>query len=229
MDERLVPEDAVEESLQQHLGRYRFAKTHVRGRVVDVACGTGYGTAILEAVGVDLSMEALEHARSRQVRLVAADAQRMPFGTGSLDVVVSFETIEHLPDPGRFVADCLRVLKPGGLLLCSTPNRELWSPRLPKPANPHHVREFNPSEFVKILRPFEVDLHGQVLLGRGRAAAFEFKELSKRLLKSFLPVRRFRPASRKRLEELEPDPAFDVKPLAGNIPLILVAVARRPA
>ena len=229
MDERLVPEDAVEDSLQQHLGRYRFAKSHVRGRVVDVACGTGYGTAILEAIGVDLSLEALEHARSRRVRIVAADAQRMPFGSGSLDAVVSFETIEHLSDPGLFVADCFRVLKPGGLFLCSTPNRELWSPRLPKPANPHHVREFNPSEFVEILRPFKVDLHGQVLLGRSGAVVVELKELSKRLLRSFLPVRRFRPVSRKRLEELDPDPAYDVKPLGGNHPLVLVAVARRPA
>src|SRR5204863_6385381 len=108
-DERLVPEEAVEASLQEHLARYRFAKERARGRVLDVACGTGYGTEMLGAVGVDLSLEALRYARRHPAPYVAADAGRLPFGC-VFDSVVSFETIEHVSDPDRFVAECARVL-----------------------------------------------------------------------------------------------------------------------
>ncbi len=164
-EERLVPERAVEASLQEHLARYRFARERARGRVLDVACGTGYGTALLGGVGVDLSLEALRYARRHPARYVAADAARLPFPR-VFDTVVSFETIEHVADPARFVAECARVLKPDGTFIVSTPNRELWSPRSPKPLQRYHVREFNRKEFLEILKPFEVQLFGQILLGR---------------------------------------------------------------
>lgn len=226
-DERLVPEEAVEASLQEHLARYRFAADRVRGRVLDVACGTGYGTAMLKAVGVDLSLEALHYARRHPAAYVAADAARLPFGR-VFDAVVSFETIEHVPDPGRFVADCARVLKPGGQFLVSTPNRELWSPRSPKPQQRHHVKEFNRREFVETLRPFKVELFGQLLLTRRGAALWEGKELAKRLLRAFLPIRRFRPATLKKLGELEPDPRYAVLPVGRKTAAIFVAVATLP-
>jgi SAM-dependent methyltransferase len=223
-DERLVPEEAVEASLQEHLARYRFARERVRGRVLDVACGTGYGTSMLQAVGVDLSLEALRYARRHPAAYVAADAARLPFGR-VFDAVVSFETIEHVPDPGRFVADCARVLKPGGVFLVSTPNRELWSPRSPKPVQRHHVKEFNRREFLEVLRPFNVQLFGQLMLTRRGAALWEGKELAKRLVRAFLPIRRFRPAALRKLGELEPDPKYAVAPCGRKTPAIFVAVA----
>jgi SAM-dependent methyltransferase len=222
-EERLVPETAVEASLQEHLARYRFARGLARGRVLDVACGTGYGTALLGAVGVDLSLAALRQARRRAPRLVAADALRLPFDR-AFDTVVSFETIEHVPDAARFVAECSRVLHPGGRFIVSTPNRELWSPRSPRPLQKFHVREFNRREFLGVLRPFRVQLFGQLQLDRRGAAAFELKELAKRVLRAFVPVRRFRPAALRRLEEIEPDPAYDVKSCGPRTPAIFVAV-----
>ena len=159
-DERLVPDDAVEASLKEHLGRYRFAKERVRGRVLDVACGTGYGTKMLGAIGVDRSRGALKYAADRYPAwYVAADAGRLPFGR-IFDTLVSFETIEHVPDPERFVSECARVLRRGGSFIVSTPNRELWSPRSPRPCQRHHVREFNRREFLEVLRPFKVQLMG---------------------------------------------------------------------
>ena len=226
-DERLVPEEAVEASLQEHVARYRFARERVRGRVLDVACGTGYGTAMLGAVGVDVSLDALRYARRHPARYVAADAARLPFGRGDFDAVVSFETIEHVADPARFVAECVRVLKPGGRLLVSTPNRELWSPRSPKPLQRHHVKEFTKREFLEVLRPLEVELHGQLLMTRSGAALWEGKELAKRLVRAFLPVRRFRRAVTKRLEDLEPDPRYAVEPCGTRTAAIFVALATR--
>src|SRR4029077_3792404 len=168
-DERLVPEEAVEASLQEHVARYRFARDRVKARILDVACGTGYGTAMLGAVGADLSFEALRYARRHPAAYVASDAARLPFGR-RFDAVVSFETIEHVPDPGRFVAECARVLRPGGLLLVSTPNRDLWSPRSATPLQRHHVKEFTRKEFLAVLKPFKVQLFGQILLDRRGAA-----------------------------------------------------------
>ncbi len=224
-DERLVPGEAVEASLQEHVARYRFARDRVRGgRILDVACGTGYGTAMLGAVGVDLSLDALRYARRHPAAYVAADAARLPFGR-VFDAVVSFETIEHVADAGRFVSECARVLKPGGLFLVSTPNRELWSPRSPRPIQRHHVREFNRREFLEVLRPFKVQLFGQLVLTRRGAALWEGKELAKRLVRAFLPVRRFRPAALGRLDELEPDPRYDVVPCGRGTPAVLVAAA----
>lgn len=223
-DERLVPEEAVEASLQEHLARYRFAREQARGRILDVACGTGYGTAMLGAVGVDLSLEALRYARKYPARYVAADAVRLPFGR-VFDTIVSFETIEHVPDPQRFVAECARVLKPGGRFMVSTPNRELWSPRSPKPLQRHHLKEFNRKEFLAILKPFKVELLGQILLDRRGAALFEGKELAKRVLRAFVPVRRFRSAALRRLDQLEPDPKFAVAACGSKVPAIFVAMA----
>jgi SAM-dependent methyltransferase len=227
-DERLVPEEAVEASLQEHLARYRFAREHARGRILDVACGTGYGTAMLDAVGVDLSIQALHYAKKHySARTVAADAARLPFGR-VFDSVVSFETIEHVPDPARFVAECARVLKPGGNFLVSTPNRELWSPRSATPLQRHHVKEFTRKEFLAILKPFKVQLFGQILLDRRGTALWEGKELAKRVLRAFLPVRRFRRAAQQRLGELEPDPKYGVLPCGTRTPAIFVALAQGP-
>lgn len=225
-EERLVPEGAVEASLQEHVARYRFAAERARGRVLDVACGTGYGTAMLRAVGVDVSLDALRYARRHPALYVAADAARLPFDR-TFDSVVSFETIEHVADPVRFVAECSRVLKPGGLFIVSTPNRELWSPRSARPLQRHHVKEFNRKEFLAALRPFKVQLFGQLLLDRRGAALWEGKELAKRVLRAFLPIRRFRRASIRRLDELEPDPKYAVVPCGAKTPAIFIALAQK--
>lgn len=223
--ERLDPEDAPESSLQEHLARYRFARERVRGRVLDVACGTGYGTAMLGAVGVDLSWEALLRARSETDRLIRCNALRLPFGR-IFDAVVSFETVEHVPDPEGFVAECRRVLRPGGCLLISTPNRDLWSPRSLKPLQKHHVKEFSRKEFERLLGGFgRVDLFGQRLMDRREAAAFELRVLSKRVLGALIPLRRIRPASGRRWEDLAPDPAWEVRPLGKGTAAVFVAAA----
>lgn len=164
----------------QHLARYRWAAEVAMGRrVLDLACGSGYGSALLLAAGArsvvsaDLSAEAfLEAERARtgengpRLRAVRADAARLPFRDGVFDLYVSFETIEHVAADARVVAEARRVLAPDGLFLCSTPEREVISPGrslADRPDNPYHVREYARGEFEALLRPAfsEIEWFGQ--------------------------------------------------------------------
>ncbi|MGV0803483.1 class I SAM-dependent methyltransferase, partial [Mycolicibacterium elephantis] len=75
----------------------------------------------------------------------------LPLADDEVDVVVNFQVIEHLWDQGQFVSECLRVLRPGGTLLISTPNRITFSPGLDTPVNPFHTRELNAAELTELL------------------------------------------------------------------------------
>lgn len=117
-----------------HLRRYELASKFARSkRVLDAACGTGYGAALLvdqgeaaRVIGVDLDPAAADYARRRfgrstiEFRQASAAATGLP--DGSVDLVTSFETIEHVPDPDAVIAEFARVLTPGGRLVISTPN-----------------------------------------------------------------------------------------------------------
>lgn len=141
----------------EHMVRYRFATRFVAGkRVLDVASGVGYGCEMLKAagasevVGVDYSPEATRYAAaryaSRQPHYLVGDAESLPFGDGQFDVVVSFETIEHLPRPQRFLQQVKRVLRPDGLLIVSTPNRGVFTE-----GNRFHLNEFTFDELQDCL------------------------------------------------------------------------------
>ena len=154
----MVPEEAHARIFWEHVARYRFAKDFVRGkRVLDIACGEGYGAAALakagaaSVVGIDLSAEVCDHARRKYgLDARAGDAQAIPLPDRSIDVVVSFETIEHVDDPAAFLGECARVLVPEGMLIVSTPNRPVYSGEGEQ--NPFHRLEFDEEEFVELLR-----------------------------------------------------------------------------
>lgn len=136
------------------------------GRVViDCACGDGSGTetyANARASHVhafDISPDAVESTRRRgldNVTATAADALSLPLPDRAADLYVSYETIEHVDDQRRMVAEIHRVLRPGGILVLSTPNRPVYSPGhgpAAKPWNPFHVRELDALELGELLRP----------------------------------------------------------------------------
>jgi SAM-dependent methyltransferase len=112
----------------RHIARYQFARDYVSGLlVVDVACGNGYGSMILNNAldyrGYDLDPRAIKDARADYPSAVfdVQSIYSLPIGADSVDAVVSFETLEHLPEPRRAMAEIARVLKPGGVVIASIP------------------------------------------------------------------------------------------------------------
>ncbi|MFG1416763.1 glycosyltransferase [Xanthobacter sp. V0B-10] len=156
----------------EHLHRYFLARQMCRGLdVLDVASGEGYGSALLSqaarsVVGVEVDPAAVEHARSAyaaaNLRFEQGRAQAIPLDDQSVDCVVSFETIEHFYEQEQFLSEIRRVLRPGGFLLMSSPNRDIYSPFGLVP-NPHHVRELTHDEFAALLNANfrQVRLFGQ--------------------------------------------------------------------
>jgi len=164
--ERLVPDELAPgdvtggEALRISLERYEFAARHARaGRLLDAACGVGYGTRLLadrgagriEALGIDLSPDAIAYAQARyagpHARFVAADAMAFD-DPARFDTIVSIETIEHLPRPEAFVAHLAGLLRPGGMLVASVPT----TPSVD--ANPHHLHDFSARSFRRLLAPY---------------------------------------------------------------------------
>ena len=152
---------------QRHVVAYRFAAERVAGmNVLDAGCGEGYGASILagratKVLGIDLDRDVIDHASERypNVRFEAGDLSTLAFPDGSFDAIVSFQVIEHLQSPRGFVTECARVLRPGGLLVLSTPNRLTFSPEGVR--NPFHTVEFAPEELRGVLEDrFDVQMLG---------------------------------------------------------------------
>lgn len=161
--ERMEPDEAHPRIFWEHLYRYRFACQYVAGGVVlDIAVGTGYGAALLSGagasrvLGVDRDPAACRIARDRGrggTAILLGDAVRIPLADGAIDLLVSFETLEHVPEPERFLGEAHRVLKGGGRLVLSTPNRPVYNDDSAEP-NPFHTREFDRSELLDLLGPW---------------------------------------------------------------------------
>ncbi|MCS7071715.1 MAG: class I SAM-dependent methyltransferase, partial [Anaerolinea sp.] len=130
--ERIVPDETLAGIVAIHLKRYAFARAYASGkRVLDVACGVGYGSRYLadaaaSVIGVDVDAAAIAYARRRygdsdRVQFMQGDALNLPFSDRTFDVICSFETIEHVPDAHRFLSEVRRLLAPGGVFIVSTP------------------------------------------------------------------------------------------------------------
>jgi 2-polyprenyl-3-methyl-5-hydroxy-6-metoxy-1,4-benzoquinol methylase len=159
--ERIIPErlsdDPVDrETLEIHAARYAFAARRVAGkRVLDLACGVGYGSAMLKAAGaahvtgVDVSDEAVAYARAHNaadgIAFVCSDGMTYA-PDAAFDVVVSLETIEHVPDARGFVRRLAGLVAPGGVLVGSVPTT------LSTDINPYHLHDFSADEFRALIR-----------------------------------------------------------------------------
>lgn len=180
--ERIVPDlmDSLNGMLLEHLARYYFSFPYVEGRVLDIACGVGYGSfmvakgckeRISEVVGVDNDSKTLRYAFSRynhqKVKYVMEDvlSPLLPEVLGQFDTILSFETIEHVADYEVFLKNLEGMLRPGGRLILSTP----FGQGIGKPTSElFHVHQFTEEEFFGLFENY-----GEVQSFYQRGVVFE--------------------------------------------------------
>ena len=148
-----------------HVATYEFALQYTSdARVLDMGCGTGYGTHTLahaarSAVGVDISSEAVAYATERYQapnlgfrQIAPIERAPLPFDDDSFDVVTSFQVIEHVDDVGAYLSEIGRVLAPAGVFVCATPDRRTRLFPGQRPWNLYHLREYTPDDLEAVLR-----------------------------------------------------------------------------
>lgn len=215
--------------LREHEIRYDFAKKFVADKIVaDIACGNGYGTHFLAksgakfAYGIDYDKSAIAHATKyygqKNIKFILGNAQNIRLNKESIDTIVSFETLEHLGDPGKFLKELKRILKPGGIFILSTPNREVSYED-----NPYHIKEYTFSELDTLLSDFsQKNFYGQRHVYKH--IVFLYKRIYKNISK--LPViaplkffLRFRPWENQKIVK--------VKNLSDTGYMYIIAVCKR--
>lgn len=156
--ERMVPEFHQETLMYaEHYTRYFAAEDIIKGKVVlDIASGSGYGTKMLaenakHVYGVDVNEQAVNYSKkhfgSKNIEYLVGDGIRIPLDDNSVDVVITFETIEHIEDYKTFIKEVKRVLRPDGIAIVSTPNDIEFAE-----GNHFHLHEFEYEELVGLLK-----------------------------------------------------------------------------
>ncbi|UQX89919.1 methyltransferase domain-containing protein [Jatrophihabitans telluris] len=183
--ERTVPEVPAENYwFRRHEAAYRYVRAEVTGPVVlEVGAGEGYGAAQLsrsgqQTVALDYDRAAIGHLHRRYPQLLAVQGNlaALPVRTASTDTLVCLQVIEHVWDHPQFVSECARVLRPGGSLILSTPNRLTFSPDRARPRNPFHTHEFVAHELRGLIEHAGL----QVLQLAGLVARERLRELDAR-------------------------------------------------
>ncbi|RRQ25131.1 SAM-dependent methyltransferase [Rhodococcus sp. Eu-32] len=239
--ERTVPGIAEENYwFRRHEVVYEHLRDRCAGKVVlEAGSGEGYGANMIadvatSVVGLDYDASAAAHVLTRypRVGMLRGNLAQLPLADDSIDVVVNFQVIEHLWDQAQFLAECHRVLAPGGVLLISTPNRITFSPGRDTPLNPFHTRELNAAELTEMLGDarFTVETmtgvhHGSVLraLDTKHGGSFIDAQIERALAGEPWP------------DDLTADVAgirscdFDIRTSDIDASLDLVAVATKPA
>lgn len=159
--ERVVPgELSWEEFGVEHQQRYEFFTSYYSGKkVLDAACGSGYGSyhisnsGAASVLGIDISTGSVEAAKKKYVNpnltYKTADCSDLRKLGEKFDLIVSFETLEHLTDPRLFIKSAAEVLNPGGIFICSTPNKMRLSGA--GYINQYHLNELDYDEFYKAM------------------------------------------------------------------------------
>jgi SAM-dependent methyltransferase len=191
------PEGGFKPTWERHVAAYAAAADLLPpgGNVLDVGCGTGHSYHLLaprETVGVDVAADAL---KGQQRRTIVADMRELPLPDASFASFLSVQSIEHVPDPERALAEARRVLEPGGTAIFVTPNRLTFG-RPDEIIDPYHDVEYDQHELRRLCATYfgSVELHG--LFGSDRYLALiagEKERLDQLLSRDPLKLRRFVP------------------------------------
>jgi len=173
-------------TFNEHISRYNFVRKFLRGKkILDIACGVGYGSKILhdagsyEIYGCDISNESIKYAKNnfgdKNTNFQIMDAGNIGFKDESFDCIISLETIEHLQNYQMAFQEFYRLLKKDGMLIISTPNKN----RFNRPKNPFHYKEFTKDELIQFLNEYfsNVILYSQLLY---------LKSVKRRILRSLM-------------------------------------------
>jgi len=146
----MTAEGGFNPTWQRHVAAYALAPEYLpEGRLLDLGCGVGHSYHLLaprETIGVDISAEALQ---GQERETVVADMRELPFGAGEFDSVLAVQSLEHVPDPERVVAEVARVLRGDGVAMFVTPNRLTFG-RPDEIIDPYHFREFDSGELAAL-------------------------------------------------------------------------------
>lgn len=168
--ERIIPKETHGGSLAVHLKRYDFVRQFCQGKIVlDASCGVGYGSYYLaevarQVIGIDISEEAIiyakEHYQRDNTKFMVMDIRNLEFPDNYFDIACSFETLEHLEEPERFVSKLKDLLKEDGIFIVSTPQPKSINY---SPEDPYHKVEFSYKGLEELLRKYfiKVEIFGQ--------------------------------------------------------------------
>lgn len=174
--ERVIPDQmkATNGLYLEHIARYYFATPYVHGRVLDFACGTGYGSHFIaksckreatEVVGIDIDPDTIQYAKKRYSHPLTAYRTadvldpELPHHIGTFDTIISFETLEHVPDDRQFMKQVYNLLRPGGTLVLSTP---FGQGRNHPCGSPFHYFQLTSNEFNHLFTDFrDVEIYHQ--------------------------------------------------------------------
>lgn len=196
--ERYLPDLLSAKISYEHWHRYIFASRFcTQKKVLDIACGEGFGSNFLSTyaesvLGVDIAPDIIEHAKGKyhqeRLNFIVSNAVSVPFESENFDVIVSFETLEHLnrEDQNLFMTEMVRVLKKDGIFIISTPDRKVYSDD-PGYSNPFHLSEFYKEEFTSFLMQrfrniivFSQQVIGASLISRQNESVFNIEHLHMR-------------------------------------------------
>lgn len=155
--------DVFTETSIEHLHRYAIAMELVQDKkVLDIACGEGYGSNLLaknatHVTGVDIIAGIIQQAtakyQKKNLQFLIGTVENIPGADKQFEVVISFETLEHIADHTKMMVEIKRVLQPGGLLIISTPDKKNYTDKTGR-NNPFHVKELYEEEFKSLLHQY---------------------------------------------------------------------------
>ncbi|WP_418026704.1 methyltransferase domain-containing protein [Paenibacillus sp. JJ1722] len=237
--ERLVINQDVKDNfnnvLEEHLRRYELACEYSKDKIIlDAACGAGYGSKMMKSagaamvVGVDIDQDSVNNAKrtyhADNINFMYGDVNKLPFKDETFDMVVSFETIEHIANGADWIKESARLLKEEGLFLVSTPNRSITNPGNyfeEQPLNQHHCFEYNITEFIgELMNEYDIlDIFGQSYINDHDSYYYHVMREARQLNRGFAPD--------KVVEQTEKHELISLKDVKNAQPMYIIAVCKK--